>query len=42
MMIRAVLFDWSGTLFDDIFPLPELIAAAAGRVGRPTQLQRRR
>jgi HAD superfamily hydrolase (TIGR01493 family) len=35
MTIRAVLFDWSGTLFHDILPLPELIAAAAARVGKP-------
>lgn len=33
--IRAVLFDWSGTLFHDVVRLPELITTAALQVGRP-------
>lgn len=33
--IRAVLFDWSRTLFHETAPLPELIMAAARELGRP-------
>src|SRR5437879_778842 len=32
--MRAVLFDWSGTLFHETVPLPELVLTAATRLGR--------
>jgi HAD superfamily hydrolase (TIGR01493 family) len=35
MRVRAVLFDWSDTLYYTVLPLSEQIVRAAGRLGRP-------